>query len=114
MIPHRGKKLLQLDFSHCALDQTESVIEEARKFIQAQPPGSLLVYSDLTGTLAVPQAALALRDFAKDNAPFVKASVAVGLRGPTRLVLNAINRFTKRQIEVFDDPVVAKNWLVEQ
>jgi hypothetical protein len=110
-VAHRGKKLLQIDFSNCALPDVLQVIELARKQIDSYPPKSLLIFTDLTNTAAEPQVVQALRDFARSNAPYAKASVTVGLSGPKRLILSAINRFSCREILHFDDPSTAKTWL---
>lgn len=113
-IPYRGKKLFMMDFSNCSLEETTVLIDEARKIIVTQPPKSLLSYTDLTNATATPEVVKEFRDFAKDNALYVKAGVVVGLNGLMRMVVDAVNRFTQREIRVFDDPVKAKNWLVNK
>jgi hypothetical protein len=110
-IVHRGKKLLQIDFSNCALSEVMQVIDLARKQIDSCPPKSLLIFTDLTNTAAEPPVVQALRDFAKSNAPNAKASATVGLSGPKSLILSAINKFSGREILHFDDPSAAKTWL---
>ena len=89
------------------------VIELARKQIESHPPKSLLIFTDLTNTAAEPQVVQALRDFAKSNAAFTKASAIVGLSGPKRLILEAINKFAGRDIRHFSNPSIAKNWLAD-
>ena len=112
-IAHRGKKILQIDFSNCMLLDVRQVIELARKQIESHPPKSLLIFTDLTNTAAEPQVVQALRDFAKSNAAFTKASAIVGLSGPKRLILEAINKFAGRDIRHFSNPSIAKNWLAD-
>ncbi len=113
-VPYRGKKLLVLDFSNYSLEDAKALIVAARKVIDDQPPGSLLIFCDFTNTPATPDVVFMMRDFAKNNRPFVKASAAIGLDGPRALILNTINRFVQRSVMIFSDAVKAKNWLVSQ
>jgi hypothetical protein len=113
-IPYRGRKLLELDFANLTGDEVMALIGEARKIIDAQPPASALVYCDFTNTAVTAEIIVALNEFAKDNKPFVKASAAVGLQGPRAKIMEAINRFARRNISMFDDPIKAKNWLITQ
>jgi hypothetical protein len=111
-IPYRGKKVLELDFSNLAPDSVMALITEAKGIISAQPPASTLVYCDFTNTPATADIIFALGEFAKDNKPFVKASAAVGVRGPRSKIMETINRLAQRNISTFDDPIAAKNWLI--
>lgn len=113
-VVYRGKKIFQIDFSNALLPDVQKIIEVAKKQIESYMPKSVLIFTDLTNTAAEPHVVQALRDFAKGNATYAKASVTVGLGGAKRLVLDAINKFSGRNIKNFDNPLTAKNWLVNQ
>jgi hypothetical protein len=49
---------------------------------------------------------------AERSSPYVKKAAVVGITGSTRLVLDLVNRFSKKPILAFDDLETAKNWLV--
>ena len=110
-IPHEGKEILLIDFSHANPALFLSTMEEARGKIAAQPPGSVLTLTDVTGAQYDRTVADALKDYLAHNKPFVKAGAVVGLNELKRITFNFVNRVTGRSLKAFDRMDEAKAWL---
>jgi len=114
-VEHRGKQVLVLDYAGVR-EPAEAVreIQRSKQVVAAQPKGSLRVMTvvrDARYNAAVLQA---MKELAAHNAPFVKASAAVGLSGLHRIAYQAIILFSKRNIRIFDDEAAALDWLATQ
>ena len=46
-IAHKGKQVLLVDFTNCTPEEVQSVSDEARRIITAQPQNSVLALADL-------------------------------------------------------------------
>ena len=114
-IEHKGKQVLLLDYS--GVRDPEEAVREIRRSVEvvaAQPRGSLLVLTvvrDARYNAAVLQA---MKELAAHNAPYVRASAAVGLGGLHRIAYQAVILFSKRNIRTFDSDADALEWLVSQ
>jgi len=114
-IQHRGKNVLIEDFSEIKPgDEFRAAIDEARRFIASQPPKSVLALFDATGSRFNTEALGEMKQFTKDNEPFIKASAVVGIEGILSIALMAVSRFSGRTFETFTDRPSALDWLVEQ
>jgi hypothetical protein len=87
---------------------------EARAWIAGQPAKSVLSVFDATGAVYNLEVVNVLKDFAKHNEPFMKASTVVGVEGLLNLALTAVSRFTGRTFKTFKDRQSAMDWLVGQ
>ena len=112
---HRGKRILLLDYSGVT-DQEEALreIEHSRRVVALQPPGSLLVMTNVKNARYNSAVVQAMKELAAHNAPYVRASAIVGMSGLHRVAYQAVILFTKRKIQVFDTPEEALDWLVQQ
>ncbi|MBN1130514.1 MAG: hypothetical protein JXA71_16095 [Chitinispirillaceae bacterium] len=110
---HHGRTIVQLDFGGVKdTDEIKNRIAAYRPFIASHPKRSLLVLTNLTGCAVNKQTVEFFKEFTAHNKPYIIASAAFGLTGFTRIFVNAVNSFSKRDIAHFDDPEKAKNWLV--
>jgi hypothetical protein len=108
---HQGKRLFHIDFKGCDVPTAKRVIAEAGAAIQAQPPHSTLVLTDITDAHWDDEVKEALKRLAKQNAPHVKASAIVGVTGIRGIIFSAIARFSGRDFKLFDTIDAAKDWL---
>lgn len=76
-------------------------IAEAKRLIAEQPPFSLRVLGDVTGSLMSLPIIIAMQDFARANAPYVTKSAMYGLSLPHRVALRQVRRLTGRDIREF-------------
>src|ERR1700739_3406801 len=47
-IPHRGKRVLLIDFSHSTPEEMQETLDEVERVISSEPPNSVLALSDFT------------------------------------------------------------------
>jgi len=114
VIDYKGKEIIYLDFSDCNVSEVFEIIEIAKKIIRVQPLNSVLTLTNVSGTKYNREVIQAMKEFANDNKPFVKAGAVVGIDGLKRIVYDAITRFSERNLPAFDDNKKAKDWLIRQ
>jgi hypothetical protein len=113
-VEHRGARILLLDFAGLEEEGVLRMIDEARRLIAAQPPGSVRTLTHVAGAQVLsPRAAGAFRDAAEQNAPFVRAGAVVGLSPQQRVVYEAVMLFSGRKLHAFDSIDEAMEWLVD-
>ncbi|HET6231708.1 MAG TPA: hypothetical protein VFE05_16660 [Longimicrobiaceae bacterium] len=114
-IEHRGKRILLMDYTGIrAPAEALEAIEASKGVVRLQPPKSLRVITDVTGSHYDSTVVAALKELASHNTPFVTASAVVGVTGLMRVVLSGIIMFSKRKIQTFDTREAAMEWLVQQ
>jgi len=91
-----------LDFAGIReVDVAIAAINDAKRIIAEQPPFSLRVLTDVTGSLMSLPIIMAMQDLARSNAPYVTKSAMYGLSLPHRVALRQIRRLTGRDIREF-------------
>ena len=113
-IEHAGKQILICD---CAKKDRATVLEtlaEAKAYIAALPPRSLLAMLDVTGIKYNTELSDAFKEFAAHNKPYSKASAIVGIGGLQKIAYTAIMTFTDRNVPLFNSRAEALDWLVKQ
>jgi hypothetical protein len=114
-IEHRGKRILLLDYA--GIRDPQEAIREVRNSMQvvaAQPPGSLLVLTQVRDARYNAAVLQQMKELAAHNAPYVRASAIVGMSGLHRIAYQAVILFSKRNIKVFDAEEEALDWLAAQ
>ena len=114
VIDYKGKEIVYLDFSDCNVNEVFEILEMAKKIIRIQPLNSVLTLTNVSGTKYNREVIQAMKEFANDNKPFVKAGAVVGIDGLKKIVYDAITRFSERNLPAFDDSEKAKDWLIRQ
>jgi hypothetical protein len=109
----RGATVLLLDFSRILNPyDVLPAIAEAKGIIARQPPDSLLLMTDVTGSRFNPEIANALKEFAAHNRPYVRKAAIIGLSGLQKLVYRAVLAFTGRtNLRPFATRADAEPWL---
>lgn len=86
-----------------------------RRFMDAQAPDkACLTLVDARDTPTNAKGTQAMRDFAKANVPYVRASAVLTTTQIHRLAVSTIAMFTKRKIKAFENEREALDWLVAQ
>jgi hypothetical protein len=115
VVQHKGKQVLIQDFTGATPgEEFRATLEAAKTYIASQPPKSILSVFDGTGSRYNVEVLSALKDFAKHNEPYMKASSIVGMKGILSIALMGVARFTGRVFKTFEDRQSAMDWLVEQ
>ena len=114
-VTHDGTRILRVDYSGLGeVEELLRVAERARRVLEKEPPESVLVLVDLSGTRYSLRLVRNLGDLAVANAGFVKARALVGLPALVRPVVREVARASGRPTEMFDEYELAIAWLVER
>lgn len=113
-IDHRSKNILLLDFSYCKSEEVLALIDTARQVLTMQPFDSVLTLTDVTETKFNETVVNAMKNFAKSNKPYVRASAVVGVTGLKRIVFDAVVKFTGRNMSLHDNRESALSWLASR
>lgn len=113
-IEHKGKRILRIDLTGCELEETVVVVREGKKLIAAEPIGSLLTLTIVTGARANSASERVMKEFTAHNKPYVRAGAVVGLDRIRQAVFLAVIKFSGRNLGVFRNAEEAKEWLVAQ
>jgi hypothetical protein len=111
---HRGKTIIFVDISNTFPEQAISILTEAQKKISALPPKSALILTDASNAVYNTESSNAMKEFSKNNTPFVKASAVVGAEGLRAVLLQAIAALTRREIKSCKTRIEAMDWLIDQ
>lgn len=112
-LEHHGCRILYVDLRECPtevyLDTAQAVIE----FMARQPLESVRVISDVSGSYATAKIVEATKNMSKLTRPYSLKSAVVGIDSIKRILLRAINLFSKRDIKGFLHLEDALQWIVE-
>lgn len=117
-IDHGGKRILLLDYTGlgASMDALAREIEESKRVIAAEPPGSVLALTDVRGARISTAAVRAMQELVKFNTPYVRwSAIVVGLTGVYLTAFRATQVLSRRRnLRAFNDPDEAREWLVAQ
>jgi hypothetical protein len=114
-IRHKDATILKVDLSHPAnVEESLTVIKQAKAIIATHPPKSLLILTDVTGTTFNTKAVEEMKRYSAFNTPFVKASAVIGISGLARIIYDAVVKVIGRTVVTFDTEAEALDWLARQ
>ena len=117
-VEHKGKRILSLDYTGLGADMDElrDEMQKSKTVISSEPPGSVLIMTDVRGARITPGAVKMMQELVKHNAPFVKwSAVVVGLTGVYLTAFRATQALSRRRnMKSFNDSAEAQDWLVSQ
>jgi hypothetical protein len=108
-----GKRVLFISYADCDVAMLKAVAEEMHRVISRELPNSVLTLNDVTGTSFDSESVAVLKSRVAANAPYVKRAAVIGISGLQRLIYEAVQRFSERNIPVFDSREEALDWLVK-
>lgn len=109
-----GKRIVLIDLSRAELAEMVTVMNEAKGLIRSGAPGSLFTLTDVTGAHPTPAITRQMKEFVRDNRPFVKAGAVVGLSALMKPIYEAVMLFSNRKIPAFRTREEALQWLLSQ
>jgi hypothetical protein len=112
-IEHMEKRVLFINYADCDITMLKAVTEEMHRVISREPLKSVLTLNDVTGTGFDSESVAVLKSKVAANAPYVKRAAVIGISGLQRLIYEAVQRFSQRNIPVFDSREEALTWLVK-
>ncbi len=114
-VRHGGATILKVDLSHPSnVEENLATLKHAKAIVGTHPPKSLLMLTDVTGTVFNPRAVEEMKQYSAFNTPYVKASAVVGLSGVARVIYDAVVRVIGRSVATFDTEAEALDWLAGQ
>lgn len=113
-IDYRGKTILYIDFSKCPLKETQTVIDEVKKIVAHQTPGSVLTLINVENMLFDKNTKQMMQHLAAYNRLFAKAEAVIGTSGILKVIYDSIVADKKNKVKLFDTKAAAQDWLAEQ
>ena len=113
-IEHKGIKIFEMDCREASLDDMNRVIAECKEQVRSQPEQSVYTLVIAGGSAFSGETIANLKELARDNAPYVKASAMVGITGLYKVVFIAVALFSKRRFDLFDTVEEARDYLASQ
>ena len=113
-VEHKGVKIFEMDCTNASLEEMNQVIEECKAQVRSQPEQSVYTLVIAGGSAFSSETISNLKELARDNAPYVRASAMVGITGLYKVVFNAVALFSKRRFDLFDTVEEARDYLANQ
>ena len=113
-ITHKGKRIFFTNLSgfQSDVEALGAEIAAAGDIICQQPENSVLVLVDIRDTVGTTEAVQLLKASSLGTKKHVRKTATVGVSGFRKVLLDAINRFSGRNVTLFDDLDAAKDWLI--
>ena len=115
MIIHKGKSTIYSDLNNFGVrmkDDLQGIIDQVKAEIAKQPPGSVLIVTDVTGSHFDLEIIKKFIDYTSHNQPYIKAGAVVGITGLGQTAYHAIS--ISNRIHSCEKLAEALDWLVEQ
>jgi len=113
-VDYKGKQIAVVDLANTKVNEINAILTEARNKISQLPQKSALILTDVTNAEYNRASSAAMKEFANNNTPFVKASVVVGIDDLRNVLLQTISMLTGRRIKTCKDRNGAMEWLISQ
>jgi hypothetical protein len=114
-LTHQGKRVLYINLVVKTAEELKERIKIMKPVIEKEPPKSVLCIVDVQDGNFSPEITQMIKDFAKGNEPYIKATACVGVEGLKQVIFTGVLAFTKRKNLVLKKSrPEALDWLVEQ
>ena len=116
-ITHHDKRIFYQDFSGHYLTDIDALKEEltaVQAAVTQEPKGSVLVLADFRNTQIGRGLMDQLVSSSKLTKDYVRKTAVLGVVGPKRVLVDMLVRLTGQHLTLFDDPEIAKDWLIKE
>jgi hypothetical protein len=113
-INYQNLSILHQDFSGCKPEEVIDLLQKSHEIMKSQPPHSVFTLINVKGMRFNGNLIQQIKEAAKLNKPYVKATVVCGLEGLASVLINSVIAFSGREMKVLSDPEEAKAWLWKQ
>jgi hypothetical protein len=116
-IIHQYQQIIFIDFSKLTsynLPEIQKVVEEAKNVIRGNPLNSVLTLTDFEGMFFNKEILDLMLLYVADNKPYVKASAIIGAGGLRKIAVNSAEKFSMRDLHLFETQQEALDWLIAQ
>lgn len=114
-VMHRGTPVLLVDLTDFTdFAEMRRQIDAEKALIATQPPKSLLVLTDVTGSRYNPEMVGVMKDLGAHNNPYIRAGALVTQAAAHRLAARTFALLNRRPLKTFATRDEAFDWLVAQ
>lgn len=116
-IVHKNKPVISIDFSNFNTSNMSDILkvtEEAKQTIRTHPPNSVLTLTNFDGMFFNKEILDLMIQYVADNKPYVKASAIIGAGGLRKIAVNSAEKFSMRDLHLFESAEEALDWLIAQ
>src|SRR5579863_9933474 len=113
-ITHRGQRVLLADITNCTTTEMMSLGRLVPTFLANEPPGSVLLLADFTGSKFDKPALETLKQATVYDRPHLKRSAWVGMEGMPKVFYENLKSFSQRDLPTFATREEALDWLVAE
>jgi len=110
-ITQNGKTIILVDLSNAKPEDVVTTIPLAYSTISTYAAKSALVLTNVTNATYNKDVAESIKNFVKNNTPYIRASAVVGAEGVRLILLNTVIFLTRREIKTFNTLPEALTWL---
>ncbi len=112
-IEYKGRRILIEDYSGLSPKTIGPYLQQAKELISKEPPASVRAIVNVTDAKFDTEVAAMMKEFVKENTPFIKASAIFGLAGLQSVIYRTIVTVTGRSnLKVCGSEQEAKDYLV--
>ncbi len=114
-IKYQQIDIIYVDFSNIrSQEKIYEAMDYAGNYIRRQLPRSLYILTNITGMYFNTDIFNRISAYAKQNAPYVKASAVVGMNGLMQIFYNNFSRVSGREVKAFYSDTEAKEYLLSK
>lgn len=108
-----GKEIFVLNFAYDDIKEAGPLIDECAKQVRLRPENSVQTLTIVSEVKFTSELVEKLKALTKGNAPYVRKAAVVGITGMYKIVMTAVNIFSKRDFKLFDNKDDAIKYLLE-
>lgn len=114
-LEHKGKQIFYQDFSKLFFNSAavKAELAEVQKVVLAEPPGSVLVLTDMRDTNVGSDLLPAMNAASTATKAHIRKTAVLGVAGMKRKLADLLSTLTGQPLKYFDDIEAAKDWLAE-
>ena len=108
-----GKEIFELHFSYEVVEEAVPLIEECARQIRQRPENSVLTITIVDAGKFNSELVEKLKGLTQGNRPYVRKAAVVGITGIYKIVMTAINIFSKREFKLCESKEEAIKYLIQ-
>lgn len=111
---YKGKKIIFANYAGLFQEELLQILDVVKETITSEEEGSVLSLADVTDAHYNNEVMDKLKAMTRDNKPYVKKTAIVGATGLRLMLMKIVLKFSKRNMNIFDNLQKARDWLVEE
>ena len=116
-VTYKGKQIFVARYDHLTVAESRIEVAEVEKEIFKQPPNSVLMQVETTGTILAPEALGIYKNTTNACKPYLKKTIVMGMSGARMPIFDIITTFAglRNTVRAFSDKdeEKAREWLTQ-